>query len=161
MARRRRVDGAYLILSGDGDAIKSFLAKLRVELVDVDSRGAKCRERKSTVLCLRDANAAKDGQARSITTLVPIRPRRRGERRSLRTFSPGASLRPSPLDPFDARPRRLTTSTDAFRLLPPSRQDAVPKFDGFLSTPYDSDAELEDMMRCVLYTGPHTTPSAW
>jgi cleavage and polyadenylation specificity factor subunit 4 len=29
-----------------------------------------------------------------IFTLVPIRPRRRGERRLLRTFSPGVSLRP-------------------------------------------------------------------
>jgi hypothetical protein len=49
-------------------------------------------------------------------TLVPIRPRRRGERRSLRTFA-GASLRPgSPA--FNARPRRLSTSTDAFELHP-------------------------------------------
>ena len=40
-------------------------------------------------------------------TLVPIRPRRRGERRSLRTF-PGASLRPPPA--FNTpRPRRLST----------------------------------------------------
>ena len=41
-------------------------------------------------------------------TLVPIRPRWRGERRSLRTFSPGASLRPPPA--FNTpRPRRLST----------------------------------------------------
>ena len=39
-------------------------------------------------------------------TLVPIRPRRRGERRFLRTF-PGDSLRP-PLA-FNPRPRRLST----------------------------------------------------
>ena len=39
-------------------------------------------------------------------TLVPIRPRSRGERRFLRT-SPGVSLRP-PLA-FDPRPRRLST----------------------------------------------------
>ena len=48
-------------------------------------------------------------KARSVVylTLVPIRPRRRDERRSLRrTFSPGVSLRPSPL-PFDPdTPRR-------------------------------------------------------
>ena len=49
-------------------------------------------------------------------TLVPIRPRSRGERRSLRTFA-GASLRPSPLA-FNPRPRRLSTSTDAFQLHP-------------------------------------------
>ena len=40
-----------------------------------------------------------------LLTLVPIRPRRRGERRSLRTF-PGVSLRPSPLA-FNPRPRCL------------------------------------------------------
>jgi hypothetical protein len=39
-------------------------------------------------------------------TLVPIRPRSRGERRSLRTF-PGASLRPSLA--FNPRPRRHST----------------------------------------------------
>ena len=48
-------------------------------------------------------------------TLVPIRPRSRGERRSLRTF-PGASLRP-PLA-FNPRLRRLSTPTDAFELHP-------------------------------------------
>ena len=40
-------------------------------------------------------------------TLVPVRPRSRGERRSLRTF-PGASLRPGSLA-FNPRPRRLST----------------------------------------------------
>jgi hypothetical protein len=48
-------------------------------------------------------------------TLVPIRPRWRGERRSLRTF-PGVSLRP-PLV-FNPRPRCLSTPTDAFQLHP-------------------------------------------
>jgi hypothetical protein len=49
-------------------------------------------------------------------TLVPIRPRRRGERRSLRTF-PGVSLRP-PLAFNPDTPRRLSTPTDAFQLHP-------------------------------------------
>ena len=40
-------------------------------------------------------------------TLVPIRPRRRGERRSLRTLSPGDSLRPHLA--FNPRPRYLST----------------------------------------------------
>jgi len=48
-------------------------------------------------------------------TLVPIRPRRRGERRSLRTL-PGVSLRPSLA--FNPRHRRLSTPTDAFELHP-------------------------------------------
>jgi hypothetical protein len=46
-------------------------------------------------------------KARSIITLVPIRPRRRGERRSLRTL-PGVSLRPGSLA-FNPRPRPLST----------------------------------------------------
>jgi len=44
--------------------------------------------------------------------LVPVRPRRRGERRSLRTLSSpgGASLRPpGSLASFNTRPRRLST----------------------------------------------------
>ena len=48
-------------------------------------------------------------QARSSITLVPIRPRSRGERRSLRTFSPGASLRPGSLAFNPDTPRRLST----------------------------------------------------
>jgi para-aminobenzoate synthetase len=56
-------------------------------------------------------------QARRSITLVPIRPRWRGERRSLRTF-PGVSLRPR-LGFFFPRPRRLSTPPDAFRLSPP------------------------------------------
>jgi hypothetical protein len=51
-------------------------------------------------------------------TLVPVRPRSRGERRSLRTF-PGVSLLP-PLG-FDPRPRRLSSPTDAFQLHPDVR----------------------------------------
>ena len=48
-------------------------------------------------------------------TLVPVRPRRRGERRSLRAL-PVASLRPHPA--FNPRPRRLSTPTDACQLHP-------------------------------------------
>ena len=53
------------------------------------------------------ANAGCEFQARSVITLVLIRPRSRGERRFLRTF-PGVSLRPGSLA-FNARPRRLST----------------------------------------------------
>ena len=53
-----------------------------------------------------------------LLTLVPLRPRRRGERRSLRTL-PGVSLRP-PLA-FNPRHRRLSTPTDAFQLHPDVR----------------------------------------
>ena len=53
-------------------------------------------------------------------TLVPIRPRWRGERRSLRNFSPGASLRPHLAFNPDT-PRRLSTPSDAFQLHPDVR----------------------------------------
>ena len=52
-------------------------------------------------------------------TLVPIRPRSRGERRSLRTF-PGASHRSSLA--FNTRARRLSTPSDAFELHPGERR---------------------------------------
>jgi hypothetical protein len=63
-------------------------------------------------------------QGAFIFTLVPIRPRPLGERRSLRTLSPGDSLLP-PLA-FDPRPRRLSpplltpfnSASDAFQLRP-------------------------------------------
>ena len=57
-------------------------------------------------------------------TLVPIRPRWRGERRSLRTFA-GVSLRPgSPA--FNPRPRRLSTTPDAFELHPDIASERAP-----------------------------------
>ena len=62
-------------------------------------------------------------------TLVPIRPRRRGERRSLRTF-PGASLRPGSLG-FNPRPRRLSTPTDAFELHPDVRSYRYPRGESY------------------------------
>ena len=54
-----------------------------------------------------------EGAFRYSIALVPIRPRRRGERRSLRTFAV-VSLRPPPA--FNPRPRCLSTPTDAFQL---------------------------------------------
>ena len=53
-----------------------------------------------------------------LITLVPIRPRRRGERRSLRAFAV-VSLR-TPVA-FNPHPRRLSTPTDAFQLHPDVR----------------------------------------
>ena len=55
------------------------------------------------------------GLRRVLLTLVHIRPRWRGERRSLRTL-PGVSLRPHLA--FNPRPRRLSTPSDAFQLHP-------------------------------------------
>jgi len=58
------------------------------------------------------------GEEGTFYTLVPIRPRWRGERRSLRTL-PVVSLRPSLA--VNPRPRRLSTPTDAFQLHPDVR----------------------------------------
>jgi len=63
---------------------------------------------------MRDADAASG----AFYTLVPIRPRWRGGRRSLRTFA-GVSLRPPPA--FNPHPRRLSTPPDAFELHPDFR----------------------------------------
>ena len=66
----------------------------------------------------RDDAVTRGGGLGAFYTVVPIRPRWRGERRSLRTL-PGVSLRP-PIA-FNTRPRRLSRPTDAFRLHPDIR----------------------------------------
>ena len=71
---------------------------------------------KAAAARLERMGALSAAEARSSITLLPIRPRSRGERRSLRTF-PGASLRP-PLGFNPDTPRRLSTPTDAFQLHP-------------------------------------------
>ena len=55
-----------------------------------------------------------------VFTLVPIRPRSRGARRSIRTFSTGASLRPGSLAFNPDTPRRppFNSASDAFQLHP-------------------------------------------
>lgn len=57
-----RVEGVYVVLGGDGESIQSFLTRLRTEFVDVDAKGAKCKERKSTVMCRRAAGTVKPGE---------------------------------------------------------------------------------------------------
>ena len=92
----------------DDDDVRSTLvgsAEGRVEDEGTDDERKKQKRRR------RSASGAS-------YTLVPIRPRSRGERRSLRTFA-GVSLRP-PLA-FNARHRRLSTPTDAFQLHPDVR----------------------------------------
>ena len=61
-------------------------------------------------------------EARSVVTLVPIRPRWRGERRSLRTFSPGVRLSP-PTPRFQSRHTSapFNSASDAFQLHPDVR----------------------------------------
>lgn len=59
---RARVENVYVILYGPPDAIGSFITRLRTEYVDIDSRGIKCKERQSTVMCQRDVTEHKAGE---------------------------------------------------------------------------------------------------
>ena len=58
-----RVENVFVVVGGDGDDVQKFLARLRTEYVDVDSKGNKCRERQSTVLCRRFASQTKQGES--------------------------------------------------------------------------------------------------
>eukprot|EP00982_Pelagococcus_subviridis_P016203 31459-Pelagococcus_subviridis.AAC.8 len=88
--------------------------RARGRFLGLDHPGATARVARGDT---REKGAGRQGAF--YLALVPIRPRRRGERRSLRTF-PGASLRPGSLA-FNPRPRRLSTPTDAFELHPDNR----------------------------------------
>jgi solute carrier family 25 carnitine/acylcarnitine transporter 20/29 len=54
--RGGRIEGISVVLEGGEEAISGWLTRLRSEYVDVDSRGSKCKERKATVLCRRQAS---------------------------------------------------------------------------------------------------------
>jgi len=58
----KRIEGVFVALWGSNESIKTFLTRLRTELVDVDARGAKCKERQSTVLCHRSSKTVKVGE---------------------------------------------------------------------------------------------------
>jgi hypothetical protein len=58
-----RVENVFVVVGGDGDDVQKFLARLRTEFIDVDSKGNKCRERQSTVLCRRFASQTKQGES--------------------------------------------------------------------------------------------------
>ena len=69
-----RVEGVFVVLAGEDDAIGGFLARLRTEMVDVDSRGAKCRERKSEVLCRRRDQSRQKLMTKSLETVQQQEP---------------------------------------------------------------------------------------
>ena len=72
-----------------------------------DGGSRRCRRRRTRrTSAISSSSRANAVRASSFLTLVPIRPRSRGERRSLRTFA-GASIRPR--HAFNPRPRRLST----------------------------------------------------
>ena len=85
------------------------------------------------------------GGSGAFCTLVPIRPRRRGGRRSLRTFAV-VSLRP-PLA-FNPRPRRHSSPPDAFELHPDFRSRANDPKDAMPSLmAKDKEALREALLR--------------
>jgi len=57
----RRVSGVMLVMQGEAGALTAFLQRLRSEMVDVDAKGRRCKERCSTVLCRRPAGTFKPG----------------------------------------------------------------------------------------------------
>ena len=58
----KRVEGVMIALRGSNDGIKSFMTRLRTDLVDVDSRGNRCKERNATLLCHRKSTTVKEGE---------------------------------------------------------------------------------------------------
>ena len=49
-----RVEGVCVVLVGAVDSVSGWLSRLRSEYIDVDSKGNKCKERKSTTLSQRE-----------------------------------------------------------------------------------------------------------
>jgi THO complex subunit 5 len=80
---------------------------------DADAGGGRAKKRAKRGA----SDGGGGGKGAFYLTLVPIRPRRRGERRSLRTF-PGASLRPGSLAHNPDTHRCRSTPTDAIQLHP-------------------------------------------
>ena len=117
---------------GDGDvamaAADATLAAARedVKLAEKEASTSGGGGRAAHALKVQARRALKHkiaGLRRVLLTLVPVRPRRRGARRSLRTLSPGASLRPLPLafDPDTPPSTPLNSASDAFELHPDIR----------------------------------------
>ena len=111
-AARNAVEGAPELFERH---VPSFIGGVFDRLGDLK---APVREAGQRLLVTLMANGVRC--AARFARLVPIRPRRRGERRSLRTFAV-VSLRP-PLA-FNHRPRRLSTPTDAYELHPDNRSE--------------------------------------
>ena len=121
------------------ETLRATVAALRAE-IDNDARDGKkdasssvsdaaLEEASNSALRARSRDAA--SEAASVRrwvvslTLVPIRPRRRGERRSLRTLLPGVSLRPPPFAGFNPDAHTSTpfnSASDAFQLHPDIRR---------------------------------------
>ena len=109
---------------------------------------------------LRERYAAVVAQrmARSSITLVPIRPRRRGERRSLRTFAVVSLLTPLAFNP---RPRRLSTPTDAFQLHPDVRSYGTVLSCGGRARGVQTPPRARHRLALLRVEGPYERMSGW
>ena len=59
-----RVENVFVVVGGDGDDVQKFLARLRTEFIDVDSKGKKCRAR----CCAAASRARRSRQNRPCLT---------------------------------------------------------------------------------------------
>ena len=57
-----RVENVFVILHGESESVSEFLKRTRVEFVDIDGKGNKCKERNTVVLCRRSIEVAKKGE---------------------------------------------------------------------------------------------------
>jgi len=105
-------------------------------------------------------------------TLIPIRPRWCGERRSLRTFDdhrPTASVEETASGDLlyrfadvDSRTGALAfTSRDGVDVYALGATARIAEETNPVGPSEDAALRLATKMRCVLYTGPHTTAFAW
>jgi hypothetical protein len=127
--KRRLYPDVVAIVTGKGpgrDAYERRMASLRLTHVAIRTAWLPIEDYPTLLgaadlgVCLHASSGGVDLPMKGAShTLVPIRPRSRSERRSLRTFAV-ISLRP-PLAAFNPRPRRLITPTDAFQLHPDTR----------------------------------------
>ena len=107
--------------------VQRELAEIRAKYNAAESRRREeCEELENKLAGAKEKLSARDAEcshlkARSSITPVPIRPRSRGGRRSLRTFSPGGRFCPPTTPRFQSR-RAATlfnsSASDAFQLRP-------------------------------------------
>ena len=69
--KKMRVEDVYVLLEGEKSNITKFLQKLKIEYIDVNKQGVKCKERKSTVLMRIPVNSNKKCMTSS-TKIVEI-----------------------------------------------------------------------------------------
>ncbi|EEH56944.1 uncharacterized protein MICPUCDRAFT_68172 [Micromonas pusilla CCMP1545] len=103
---RARPRGVLRAVRGRDHRLRAARAESAARAAADGGAHGRARQGRARAVARAGAPSALGAVPGAFYTLVPIRPRWRGERRSLRTF-PGASLRPSLA--FNPRPGRLST----------------------------------------------------